>query len=113
MSAGYVDQYIEQGTTVNLLISIDDYCNESYDLSNFIVQSKAKTSYYTANAAITFSASVYDAANGIIQLYLDAGSCAAVAPGKLVYDVTLTDIGSGAVTRILEGVIYVSPSATI
>jgi hypothetical protein len=112
MSAGYVDQFIEQGTTVTIQIALDDYCDVSYDLTNFSVRSQARRSYYSANATINFSASVYDAANGIIQLYLDAGSCAVVPPGKLVYDVNLIDNTSGAITRVLEGVLHISPRVT-
>jgi hypothetical protein len=112
MSAGYADQYIEQGTTVNIQLALEDYCDVSYNLGNFFVRSQARTSYTTANAAIVFSASVYDAANGIIQLSLDAGTCSQVKPGKLLYDVLLIDKGSGAVTRVLEGTLFVSPSVT-
>lgn len=112
MPAGYQELYIEQGTTFTAQITLDDDMGDPFDLTNYTVTSQARKSYYSANASIIFNASVFDANNGIIQLSADATMTANVTPGKLVYDVMITDTISGNVTRVLEGQIFVSPSVT-
>ena len=112
MPAGYQDLYLEQGATFTTQITLDDNTGAPYNLTNFTVASQARKSYYSANASITFNASIYDASNGVIQLSANAATTANVTPGKLVYDVLITDTASGTVTRVLEGQIFVTPSVT-
>lgn len=112
MPAGYQDQYIEQGTTFNSQISLDDSNGTSYNLTGFTIKSQARRSYYSANAAINFAVQIPDANNGVVTLSADATITANVAPGKYVYDVMLTQTSTGLVTRVLEGQIFVSPCAT-
>ena len=112
MAAGYQELLIEQGTTFTTQITLDDSFGNAFNLTNFTVASQARKSYYSANPSIVFNASVYDASNGIIQLSANAATTANVTPGKLVYDVLITDTSSGTVTRVLEGQIFVTPSVT-
>ena len=112
-SPAYSDIYINQGEDFTTQITLyDDYGNP-YNLSGFSVASQAKKSYYTQNTAIVFNATVYDAANGIIQLNANNSITANLdARQKLVYDVYVTD-ATGLKTRVLEGQILVSPGVTI
>lgn len=112
MPAGYQDQYIEQGTTFNSQITLDDSNGTPYNLTGFTIKSQARRSYYSANAAINFAVSIPDANNGVVLLTAAATTTANVAPGKYVYDVMITETSSGLVTRVLEGQIFVSPCAT-
>ena len=112
MTAGYQDQYIEQVTTFNSNISLDDSNGTSYNLTGFTIKSQARRSYYSANAAINFVVSIPDANNGVITLSANAAVTANVAAGKYVYDVMLTQPSTGLVTRVLEGQMFVSPCAT-
>jgi PKD repeat protein len=112
MPAGYQDLFLEQGTTFSTQLTLDDVNGYFYDLNGFTVRSQARRSYYSANAAITFETSVVDPASGIIQLFASASATANVPSGKLVYDVLLTDTDTNVVSRVLEGQIIVSPSAT-
>ena len=112
MPAGYQYQYIEQGTTFNSQISLDDSNGTSYNLTGFTIKSQARRSYYSANAAINFTVQIPDANNGVVTLSANAAVTANVSPGKYVYDVMLTQASTGLVTRVLEGQIFVSPCAT-
>jgi hypothetical protein len=111
MPAGYSDLYLEQGTTFTTNLTLDDNYGNPYNLSGFTIKSQARRSYYSANATITFTSSIYDAANGIIQLSANAATTANVPAGKLVYDVLIKDTAN-TTTRVLEGQIIVSPSVT-
>lgn len=112
MPAGYQDLFLEQGTTFTTSLTLLDENGSPYNLTDFQVRSQARKSYFSANATITFTSSIENANNGIIQLSANAPTTANVPYGKLVYDVLLTQISTGAVTRVLEGQIFVSPTAT-
>jgi len=112
MPAAYSDLYLEQGTTFVTSVTLDGNNGLAYNLNNFTLKSQAKSSYYSSNVALTFTSSITDAANGIIQLSALPNVTANVPAGKLVYDVLLTDTVSGTITRVLEGQIFVSPAVT-
>jgi len=111
MSAGYLDQYMNQGATFNTTLTLDDYTGAALNLTGFSVHSQARRSYIAANATITFTSTISDAANGVITLSLDGATSANVPAGRLVYDVVITD-PTGIKTRVLEGLLFVSPTAT-
>lgn len=111
MPAAYQDQYLEQGTTFNTQITLDDNSGNAYNLAGFSVYSQAKKSYYSSNVILQFTSSVYDAANGIIQISANSATTANLPSGKMVYDVIISD-ATGSVTRVLEGKITVSPGVT-
>ena len=111
--SGYQDLFLNQGEDFNTQITLDDNTGAAYNLVGFSVYSEAKTSYYTSNAALVFTSTLYNAANGIIQLSANNATSANVsARQKLVYDVILTD-PTGLKTRVLEGQIYVTPGVTV
>ena len=112
MAAGYQELLIEQGTTFTTQITLDDNMGGAFNLTGFNVSSQARRSYYSSNTALVFNATVFSANSGIIQLSADAPTTANLIPGKLVYDVLLTDTVTNNVTRVLEGQIIVSPSVT-
>ena len=111
MPAGYTDIFLEQGTTFSTTITLDDAYGNAYNLSGFSVASKARRSYFSANATIVFTTTISDASNGVISLSANSAITSNVPAGKLVYDVIMTD-PTGSVSRVLEGQIIVSPSVT-
>ena len=110
MAAGYQNLYIEQGSTFTFTITLDDVYGDAYNLSGYTVKSQMRKSYYSANTTAVFTSSL-NPTQGVISLSLSAPTTANIATGRYVYDATITD-NLGNVTRILEGVIDVSPSVT-
>ena len=110
--AGYQNLYLNQGETFTTSLTLDDSNGLPYNLTGFSIASQAKKSYYTANTAITFNASISDANNGIIQLAANAAVTANITSSQLVYDVFIRQTSTGTVTRVLEGIIYISPAVT-
>lgn len=106
MPAIYQNLYLEQGATYNNTITIKG----DYDL-NGNGESQIRDSYYAANTRASFDVTV-DQANNKVNLQMSANVTANVAPGRYVYDVIITDSTNNVITRILEGVISVSPSVT-
>lgn len=111
MPAAYSNLYIEQGTSFSTTIAIDDVYGDIFDLTYFNVSSQIRKSYYSANTTATFTSSI-NSSQGTITLQLSSQTTANIAPGRYVYDTKLTGINNGQVTRILEGVVEVSPSVT-
>ena len=112
--AAYQDLYMDKGTDFTEVITLSDDYGNSYNLYNFSVSSKARTSYITPNVAIQFTSTISDASNGVITMTASSAITANVVPnnvGKLVYDIVLSD-QYGKKTRVLEGQIYVSPNVT-
>jgi hypothetical protein len=73
-----------------------------------------RTSYSAASASLeltTANGRVSLTSAGVITLSLTATETAALAAGRYVYDLELVSSG-GVVTRLLEGVVTVSPEVT-
>lgn len=113
MPAAYSNLYLEQGTTFSTTITIDDVYGDIFDLTGFSANSQMRKSYYSANATATFTTLV-DSSKGTIALSLTAAQTANISPGRYVYD-TIISANTGienTVTRVLEGIIDVSPRVT-
>jgi hypothetical protein len=82
--------------------------------TNFTARMQLRTSYSAASASLELTTangriSLNNA--GVITLSLTATETAALAAGRYVYDLELVSSG-GQVTRLLEGVVTVSPEVT-
>lgn len=109
MPAAYTNLYLEKGATYYTTITLDDVYGDSYNLSGYTANSQMRKSYYSSNATAVFTTTI-DTTNGAIILALSTATTSNIAPGRYVYDTTITK--NGEVTRILEGIVDVSPSVT-
>ncbi len=98
---------IDQGSTVSLTTSILDANNELMVFSGYSGRSKFKKHYASTNSYILGVA----LSNGSVTLTMNSSATAIVPAGRYVYDVEILD-GSNNVTRILEGIITVTPRVT-
>lgn len=109
--AAYVELYIDQGATFNNVLNInDDMTNANINLSNYIVTSQMRRSYYSQNASANIVCTVTDAANGTITMSLAAANTALIKPGRYLFDVKINNTSTLVVTRIVEGIMTVTPS---
>ena len=111
MPAAYSNLYLEQGTTFTTTITLDDVYGETYNLAGYTASSQMRKSYYSANATATFSTTI-NVGQGTVTLELAANTTANIAPGRYVYDAVISDASTHVTTRILEGIIEVSPCVT-
>ena len=111
MPAGYTELFLEQGANFIMSVSLDDVGGSSFNLVNFTASSQMRKSYYSTSVAATFSVSTgANAALGIITISLDSANTANINAGRYVYDVYITNASSR--TRVLEGIVNVSPQVT-
>jgi hypothetical protein len=69
-----------------------------------------RKSFYSSTAN-NFTATVTDNAAGEITLTMTAAETANLKPGRYVYDLLITD-DSGTKSRIIEGIVSVTPGTT-
>lgn len=101
---------IDQGTTFSTTINLTDENGDPLNLNNFSANSLIKK-WYTSQTSVPFNVSI-NTNSGSITLELDANTSAYLSTGRYVYDVNVTDLSSNAVSRIVEGIITVTPSVT-
>ena len=110
--AAYVELYMDQGSTFNNTLNItDDLTNASVNISGYIVRSQMRRSYYSANATAQINCNIVDAENGTVIMNLPAANTSNITAGRYLFDVETVD-PDGITSRILEGIITVTPEIT-
>lgn len=100
---------VDQGATYSTSITITDDNDNIYDLTGYTGAAQMRK-HYTSSNATSFSVSL-EAQTGIVTLSLTAGQTANLTAGRYVYDVEITS-SSNVVSRILEGIVTVTPNVT-
>jgi hypothetical protein len=110
--AAYVELYIDQGTTFNNIINLtDDVTNTPINISGYSISSQIRRSYYSANISANITCAISNVANGEITMSMTSANTANIKAGRYVFDVKATDTSS-VTSRILEGIITVTPQVT-
>lgn len=106
--ATYSNLYIDQGSDFNATIDLTQTTG-SLDLTGYSGAGTIAKSYDGTSKG-SFTVSVDDTDNEL-DLSLTAAETAALKPGRYVYDVIIKST-AGAITRVLEGQINVTPGVT-
>ena len=101
---------IDQGATFSATITMSDEYGNLIDLSGFTGRSQMRK-HYTSVSYVAFSV-VLDTAESNITLTLTDGQTANLSSGRYVYDVEILDSSSNSVSRIVEGIVTVTPNVT-
>ena len=102
--------FVDQGADYSNIITVASTTGAPLDLTGYTVKSQMRKSY-TSSTFYNFTASIYDAANGKVRLQLNSTQSEAIIPGRYLYDVEITS-GNGAKTRVIEGIVTVTPEIT-
>lgn len=101
--------YVDAGTTYsNTIIAQNN--GSVIDLTDHTVKSQIRKSY-GSSVSYNFTASIYNATAGQIQLQLTAEQSDLIPPGRWLYDVEITSL-AGTKTRVAEGIVVVTPQIT-
>ena len=109
MSA-YTEVLIEQGATFSTTVNVEDTSGSAVNLSGYSASSQMRKSYYSSTYS-TIQASVTGTSNGEITLSMTSANTANLTPGRSVFDLIITSPAS-VVTRVIEGIIVISPGVT-
>lgn len=96
--------YLDQGTTFTANVAVDDF-----DLTGYSARSSFRRHFSSSNVH-NFTCTV-DVNNSVVVLSMNAAATSNVTDGRYMYDVEIYN-GSGAVYRILEGILTVTPEVT-
>ena len=100
---------IDQGTTFQTSINVTDENDNIVDLTGYSASAQMRK-HYTSSNSFAFSTSISPTL-GIVTLSMTANTTNTITPGRYMYDCELTDT-YGAVTRLVEGIVTVTPGVT-
>jgi hypothetical protein len=106
--ANKVNIVIDQGTTFNTTYIIHNSSDEPIDFTSYTANSQMRKSYSSSNS---FVFGVGLSSNGEVSLSMSANTTASITAGRYVYDVEVED-PSGVRSRIVEGIVTVTPQVT-
>ena len=108
--AAYTEILVEQGATFSTTVNVEDTAGAAINLFGYSASSQMRKSFYaTSNTIIT--SIITGNANGEITLSMTAANTANLTPGRSVFDLIITSPAS-VVTRVIEGIVIISPGVT-
>lgn len=107
----YAELTINQGTTFESTLDLVADDGSAINVAGYVFSGQIRKSYYSANATANLVISISDSANGNVLVSLNSATTANIAAGRYLYDIKMTDTAN-TVTRIVEGVITVTPQVT-
>jgi hypothetical protein len=100
---------IDQGSTYSIVLDLTDENGDVIDLNGYTANSQIRKWYTSSTPAATFTTSI-NASSGELQLSLTANQTSNLVAGRYVYDVELDN--NGVISRIVEGIVTVTPQVT-
>lgn len=111
--AEYVELYMDQGTDFSTTIQLnEENNNQAQNLFGYIVTAQLRKSLLSINATANLVCTIPQANTGEIFVELDAGNTANIPAGTYFFDVKTNDTLTGIRSRLIEGVMFVTPSIT-
>lgn len=100
---------IDQGSTFQTSINVTDDNDDIVNLTGYSAVAQMRK-HYTSSNSYVFTASISPTI-GVVTLAMNANTTNTIVPGRYMYDCELTD-SYGAVTRLVEGIVTVTPGIT-
>ena len=108
--ASIANIFVDAGSTYSNIIAVASSSGAPLDLTGYTVKSQIRKSY-SSSVAYDFTATVYLPLAGKVRLELTPTQSEAIPPGRWLYDVEITS-SSGSKTRVVEGIVTVTPQIT-
>lgn len=103
-----VNIVIDQGTTFNTDFTFLNDQDDVIDFTTYTGASQMRKSY-TSSSSHTFTVSLGN--NGIVAISMNATTTSSITAGRYLYDLEVTDT-NGVVSRLVEGIVTVTPQVT-
>ena len=105
---------IDQGATFTSDVNVADLNGDAFDLTGYTASAKMAKGYASTKTRTQITTSIAsDPTTGVVTLSLTADQTNALdAPARYVYDVEITRTSDSTITRVIEGIITISPSVT-
>ena len=105
---------IDRGATFSSDVIVADTDGTAFDLTGYSAEAKMALGYASTRTRVTLTTTINgDPTTGIITISLTADQTKTLeAPARYVYDVEITKTSDSTVTRVIEGIITISPDVT-
>ena len=100
---------VDQGSDFSTAINLTDDDGDALNLAGYTGAAQIRK-YYTSTTSYDFDVDI-TANTGQITLSLTANTTNNITAGRYVYDLEITD-SSGVVSRVLEGILTITPGVT-
>ena len=107
----YAELTVDQGSTFESTIDLVSDDGAVINVAGYVFSGQIRKSYYSANATANLTLTILNAANGNVKVSISAANTANIKAGRYLYDIKMTDT-SNTVTRLVEGVITITPQVT-
>lgn len=101
---------IDQGSTYSVEISLSDQNGDPLNLTGYVANSQIRKWYSSSTPAAVFDTNI-DTNSSSITLFLTANQTSNLVAGRYVYDVETTN-SSNTISRLVEGIVTVTPQVT-
>ena len=105
---------IDRSATFSSDVTVTDTDGTAFDLTGYTAAAKMALGYASTRTRVTLTTTInVDPTTGIITISLTADQTKTLeAPARYVYDVEILKTSDSTVTRVIEGIITVSPDVT-
>lgn len=103
-----VNLVVDQGTTFTTSITFNDENGNTINFSTYSGAAQMRK-HFTSSNSTSFSVSL--TSNGVVTMSLTANQTANLVAGRYVYDLEVTD-ASNQISRLIEGIVTVTPNVT-
>lgn len=103
------DFTIDQGATLRVELELTSNTGETLNLDGYTAASQMRK-HYTSSNSHAFTCEISD--DTLVVLTMTAAQTANLVSGRYVYDVELTHTDTGVVSRVMEGIVTVTPNVT-
>lgn len=107
----YAELTVDQGSTFESTIDLVTDDGAVINVAGYVFTGQIRKSYYSTNPTANLTLSIVDAANGNVKVSLSAANTANIKAGRYLYDIKMCDT-SNTVTRLVEGIITITPQVT-
>ena len=105
---------VEQGSSFTSDVTVKDSEGSVFDLTGYSASASLAKGYDCSFYDRTnFTCTIATPSTGVITLDLTADQTNALESGRYVYDVEILRASDSTITRVIEGIVTVSPSVTI
>ena len=111
--AAIANLIIDQGANFSSDVTVKDANGNAFDLTGYTTQAKMAKGYQSTKTRSDITCTIAnDPTTGVVTLSLTPVATGALDAERYVYDLEITKTASGAVTRVIEGIITVRPQVT-
>lgn len=107
----YAELTVDQGTTYETYLDLVADDGAAINIAGYAFEGSIRKSYYSANASANLTITINNATNGNVLISMNAATTANIKAGRYLYDVKMTDT-TNTVTRIVEGIMTITPQVT-